>query len=176
MNEDGSHPQRPNAAVRLCVIGVSLLSAVAACSQAAPVELSSAAREHMKTDRFDAVTSIRGLPLGVRSGLQTLFASQEFDVQRDIAEPGARFQGTGAAGDSMLPLRRLIAAECSIDHCLVLYERAGTVLTSHVALFHWTPEATQFESGGLAPKPLATIEDARKALLTGSLQSSPKFW
>jgi hypothetical protein len=130
----------------------------------------------MKVDRFDAVTSIRGLPLGVRSGLQTLFASQEFDVQRDIAEPGGRFQGAGAAGDSRLPLRRLIAAECSIDHCLILYERAGSVPTWHVAFFHWTPEATQFESGGLASKPLATIEDARKALLTGSLQSSPKFW
>ena len=160
----------------VCAIGVSLLSAVVACSQAAPAELSSTAREHMKSDRFDAVTSIRGLPLGVRSGLQTLFASQEYDVQRDIAEPGAKFQGTGPAGDPKLPLRRLIAAECSLDHCLILYERGGSTLTSHVALFHWTPDGTQFESGGLAPKPLTTIEDARKALLAGSLKESAKLW
>jgi hypothetical protein len=161
--------------VRIVAFGVGLLLVIA-CSQASPAALSRTAQEHLKLDRFDAVTSIRGLPLGVRSGLQTLFASQEYDVQRDIAEPGARFQGTDAVRDSKLPLRRLIAAECSIDHCLVLYERGGTALTSHVALFHWTPEATRFESGGLAPRPLATIDDARKALLAGSLKESAKVW
>jgi hypothetical protein len=162
--------------VRGVAFAVSVLPLVIACSQASPAALSGTAQEHLKVDRFDAVTSIRGLPLGVRSGLQTLFASQEYDVQRDIAEPGARFQGTAALGDPKLPLRRLVAAECSIDHCLILYERGGTAVTSHVALFHWTPEATRFESGGLAPQPLTTIDDARKALLAGSLKESPKLW
>jgi hypothetical protein len=130
----------------------------------------------MKLERFDIVTSIRGLPLGVRSALQTLFATREFDVQRDIAEPGARFQGTDAISDPPLPLRRLIAAECSIDHCLVYYERGGSALTWHVALFHWTPEATRFESGGLLPERLATIGEVRNALLTGALKDSTNLW
>ena len=160
-----------------CAIGVSLLSAVVCCSQAAaPAALSVELREHINLERFDVVTSIRGLPLGVRSGLQTLFASREFDVQREIAEPGARFQGTDAIGNPTLPLRRLIAAECSIDHCLVYYERGGSALTFHVALFHWTPEATRFESGGLAPERLATIGNVRAALLSGTLRESPKLW
>jgi hypothetical protein len=116
------------------------------------------------------------LPLGVRAGLQTLFGSQEFDVQRDIAEPGAPFQGTDATDNPKLPLRRLIAAECSIDHCLVYYERGGSTLTWHVALFHWTPEGTRFEAGGLAPERLATIGDARNALLSGALADSSKIW
>ena len=161
---------------RICAIGVSLLSAVVSCSQAAPAALSGELREHIKLERFDIVTSIRGLPLGVRGGLQTLFGSQEFDVQRDIAEPGARFQGTDALGNPKLPLRRLIAAECSIDHCLVYYERGGSVLTWHVALFHWTPEATRFESGGLLPERLATVGDARNALLSGTIKDSTKLW
>jgi hypothetical protein len=130
----------------------------------------------MKLERFDIVTSIRGLPLGVRGGLQTLFGSQEFDVQRDIAEPGAEFQGTDASGNRELPLRRLIAAECSIDHCLVHYERGGSALTWHAALFHWTPEATRFESGGLVPERLATIGEVRKALLSGAVESPAKVW
>ena len=160
----------------LRAIGVTVLSALLSCSQAAPATLSSELREHMKLERFDIVTSIRGLPLGVRGALQTLFGSLQFDVQRDIAEPDAKFQGTDAIGDPRLPLRRLIAAECSMDHCLVYYERGGSELTWHVALFHWTPDATMLESGGQASKRLATIADARKALLSGGIKSSPKLW
>ena len=156
-------------------IGVSLLTAVVGCSQAVPAGLSGELREHMKRERFDIVTSIRGLPLGVRGELQTLFGSREFDVQRDIAEPGARFQGTDAI-DPALPLRRLIAAECSIDHCLVYYERGGSALTWHVALFHWTPDGTRLEWGGLAPQRLATIGDARNALLSGAIKGSATVW
>jgi hypothetical protein len=152
-------------------IGVSVLSAVVCCSQAAP-----SAVEHLKLDRFDSVSAVRGLPLGVRGGLQTLFDSREYDVQRDIADPGDRFQSTGVIESPKLPLRRLIAAECSLDHCLVYYERGGSAHTWHVALFHWTPDATRFESGGLAPARLATIGDARNALLSGALKDSTKVW
>jgi hypothetical protein len=158
------------------LFGVTLLTAVLSCSHAAPAALSRELREHMKLERFDIVTSIRGLPLGVRGALQTLFGSQEFDIARDIAEPGDRFQGTDATDNPGLPLRRLTAAECSIDHCLVYYERGGSALTWHVALFHWTPEATRFESGGLVPERLATIGDVRNALLSGAIRSPAKAW
>ena len=61
----------------LCAIGVSLWSAVVTGSQAAaPEVLSPGLRAHVKDERFGIVTSIRGLPLGVRNGLQTLWGSQ----------------------------------------------------------------------------------------------------
>src|SRR6185436_1161898 len=103
-----------------CAIGVSVWAAVVAGNQAAPpVPLSEALRAHVKDDRFGIVTSIRGLPLGVRDGLQTLFGSKTLD----IAEPGAEFQVTDVIVDPKLPIRRLVAAGCSTDHCLVYYER-----------------------------------------------------
>jgi len=157
----------------LFALGVSLWSAVAAASQAAPpVALSAALRAHVNQEKFGIVTSIRGLPLGVRDGLQTLFGSQTLD----IAEPGADFQVSDALVNPSLPLRRLVAAGCSIDHCLVYYERGGIVRTWQVALFHWTPAATRFEWGGTAPTGLTTIDDVRNAILSGAIKSPPRFW
>ena len=157
-----------------CAIGVSLWSAVVTGSQAAPTgALPEALRAHLKDERFEIVTSVRGLPLGVRDGLQTLFGSPELD----IAEPGAEFQATDVIGKVKLPIRRLIAAGCSTDfHCLVYYERGGIAHTWQVALFHWTPAATRFEWGGTAPGGLATIDDVRKAVLSGAIRSPNKVW
>ena len=157
----------------LCAIGVSLWSAVVAGSQAAaPVVLSPGLRVHVKDERFGIVTSIRGLPLGVRDGLQTLFGSQALD----IAEPGAEFQVTDVIVDPQLPIRRLVAAGCSTDHCLVYYERGGIAHTWQAALFHWTTQATRFEWGGTAPAGLATVDDVRNAILSGAIKGPNKFW
>ena len=158
----------------LCAIGVSLWSAVFAGGQATDAgALSEALRAHVQAERFEIVTSIRGLPLGVRDGLQMLFGSQTLD----IAEPGAEFQGTNVVANPKLPVRRLIAAGCSNDHhCLVYYERGGIEHTWHVALFHWTPAATRFEWGGTAPRGLATIDDVRKAMLSGEIKGQARFW
>ena len=157
----------------LSAIGVSLLLAVVAGSQAvAPKELSAELRDHVKSGRFGIVTSIRGLPLGVRDGLQTLFGSQGLD----IAEPGARFQVTDVIVSPALPIRRLAAAGCSTEYCLVYYERGGNAHTWHVALFHWTPAATRFEWGGTAPGGLATFDDVRSAVLSGAIKGSTGFW
>ncbi len=155
----------------LCAIGVSLWSAVVIGSQAAATTaLSDALRAHVKGDRFQIVTSIRGLPLGVRDALQKLFGSPTLD----IAEPGAEFQVTDVGNN--LPIRRLVAAGCSTDHCLVYYERGGIAHTWQVALFHWTPDATRFEWGGTAPGGLKTIDDVRKAVLSGAIKSPNKLW
>ena len=157
----------------LFAICVSFLSAVAAGSQALNAgALSGALRAHVQDERFGIVTSIRGLPLGVRDALQTLFGSRELD----IAEPGAAFQVTGVVVNPKLPIRRLVAAGCSTDHCLVYYERGGFTHTWHVAMFHWTPAATRFEWGGLAPRGLASIDDVRNAILSGAIKGSTKFW
>ena len=157
----------------LCAIGMSLWSAAVVGHQAAaPVVLSGPLRAHLSEERFGIVTSIRGLPLGVRNELQTLFGSPALD----IAEPGDKFQVAGVIVNPNLPIRRLVAAGCSIDHCIVYYERGGTTHTWRLAVFHWTPEATRFEWGGSAPRGLASIDDLRNAMLSGSIKGPTKFW
>jgi hypothetical protein len=142
-------------------------------NQAAPAAaLSDELRTHLTNDRFQIVTSIRGLPLGVRDGLQTLFGSTSLD----IAEPGAEFQVTDVVGVTRLPMRRMVAAGCSRDRCLIYYERGGIAHTWHVALFHWTPAATRFEWGGTSPAGLKTIDDVRKAVLSGAITGPNKLW
>ena len=136
---------------------------------APPVTLSDQLRKHLKDDRFGLVTSIRGLPLGVREGLQKLFGSQTLD----IAEPGAEFQLTDV--DTKLPSRRLTVAGCSTDHCLVYYERGRGARTWHVALFHWTPELTRFEVGGLAPSGLVNVDDVLNAIQSGAIKAANQF-
>jgi len=145
---------------------------VAASQAAAPVALPGALRAHIKDERFQIVTSVRGLPLGVRDELQTLFGSQSLD----IADPGARFQVTDPIVDPKLPNRRLVAAGCSIDHCLVYYERGGFNHSWHVALFHWTPDATRLEGGGIAPGGLTSLDEVRNAVLSGAIKSPIRLW
>jgi hypothetical protein len=154
-------------------IGLSLFARVVAGNQAASgTDLSAALRAHVNGERFQIVTSIRGLPLGVRDALQTLFGSQTLD----IAEPAAEFQATDVVVKRNLPIRRLVAAGCTIEYCLVYYERGGIAHTWHVALFHWTPAETRFEWGGNAPGGLANFDDVRKEILSGSIKGPAKFW
>jgi len=154
----------------LAAIASSLVSLGAQAT--APVAVTGALRNHVTDERFQIVTSIRGLPLGVREELQTLFGSNTLD----IAEPGARFQVTDVMVDPKLPMRRLVAAGCSTDHCLVYYEHGGIAHSWHVALFHWTPAATRLESGGIAPGGLASIDEIRNAVLSGSIKGPTRFW
>ena len=159
----------------LSALGISLLSAVAVGGQAAPpAALSEALLAHVKGEQFAIVTSLRGLPLGVRNGLQTLFGSQAIDTA--IAEPGATYQATDVIVTPNLPFRRLVAAGCSVDHCLVYYERGGIAHTFQVALFRWTPAETRFEGGGVAPGGLKTVDDVKKAVLSGTIKGSAKSW
>lgn len=158
----------------LTAIAAILCSATVAWSQApASGALPTALRAHLQDEPFAIVTSIRGLPLGVREELQKLFGRGTLD----IAEPGAPFQATDVLVTPQLPIRRLVAAGCSRDfHCLVYYERGGFAHTWHVMLFRWTPDATRFEWGGAPPGGLATIEDVRKAVLSGATKSSTGPW
>jgi hypothetical protein len=155
----------------LCAIAVASLSVVLSGRQAKPTVLSETLRAHVKGERFDIVTSIRGFPLGVRSGLQALFGSPDLD----IAEPGEKFQATDVMTVPRLPSRRLLAGGCSTDHCLVHYERGGFAHAWFVAVFHWAPDETRFEWGGIAPGRLATVEDIRKAILSGAIKPSTNW-
>jgi hypothetical protein len=149
-----------------------LCSAATLAGQGAPsAALSTELRSQLQQGRFDVVTSIRGLPLGVRDALQTLFGSGGLD----IAEPGAGFQRSGSRGTPALPSRRLVSAACTNRVCLVYYERGGTPLAHRVALFTWTPARTQFEWGGAAPAGLATIDDVKKAVLAGTITPETSY-
>ena len=157
----------------LFAIGFSCLASVVAASQAAiPVVLSEPQRAHMKGERFDPVTSMRGLPLGVRDELTTLFGGSSLD----IAAPGDPFQVTAVVVDPRLPLRRLVVAGCSTDHCVFYYERGGTAHTWQVLLFHWTPAATRVELGGIAPGGLKSLQDVINAVLSGAIKGPTKVW
>jgi len=161
-----------------CAIGVCVWAVVTgsqvptvALPGPVPAPLPEALRAHMRNERLDTVTSTRGLPLGVRNGLQTLFGSETLD----IADPGADFQ-VFPVPDSKVPIRRLAAAGCSIDHCLVYYERGAGAHTWVVALFHWTPAATRFEWGATAPRGLKTIDDVRRGVLSGAISTPNRLW
>jgi hypothetical protein len=155
-----------------CVIGSILWPAVALAGETAPGALPLELRAHVQNERFDIVSSSGGLPGGVRIELRTLFGGQTLE----LAEPGARFQGTGRRPDPKLPLRRLVAAGCSRQDCLVYYERAGSTHMWRVVLFHWTPRVTRLEWGGTAPGGLTTFDEVRRAVLSGAIKSSAGPW
>jgi hypothetical protein len=157
----------------LCLLAVSVcLAGVAGSQTPSSPTLTPTQRAHLKDERFQLVTSVRGLPLGVREALQALFGTGSLD----IAEPGAEFQATDVVVNPRLPRRRLVAAGCSSDHCVVHYERGGIARTRYVTLFHWTPAETRFEWGGTAPRSLATIADVRSAILSGEVKSPAAEW
>jgi len=153
---------------------VSLWSAATLAHQAtASADIPAEFRAHLRTGRFDVVSSIRGLPLGVRHQLQTLFGGETLD----IADPGAPFRAGDETANGQLPSRRLVAAGCSYEDCLVYYERGGSaVRTWRVALFHWRPNATTLEWGGTAPAGLTSIDAVRSAVLSGAIKGPAEPW
>jgi len=161
-----------SAAITGAIVAVSLWPAAAAGQPQPAAALPDALRTHFTNERLSIVTSIRGLPLGVRDELQMLFNTPTLE----IAEPGAEFQATDVIFTPNLPRRRLIAAGCSMDHCLVYYERGGIAHSWYVALFRWTPQLTQFEWGGTAPGDLANIDKVRSAVLSGAIKHTDGSW
>lgn len=156
-------------ALLLCGLAAGALAVrQAPVPSAVPVAL----RAHVRDERFQVVTSVRGLPLGVRDELQAMFGQQVLD----IADPGSEYQATDDISNPRLPSRRLVAAACSQDHCLVLYERGGNARARHAALLHWTPAATRLEAGGEAPAGVSTVDAARAALLSGTLTGVSRGW
>src|SRR5688572_26682497 len=116
-----------------------LLCAMLLCFQwgcsdqtARSVRLPGQLEAHVKRERFQAVTSVRGLPIGVRDGMRTLWGFQALD----IADPDARPSGSDG-NDSNPVSRQLVAAGCSRDHCLVYYQLTGQKQTHRVVLFRW---------------------------------------
>ena len=156
-----------------CAIGVSLWSAAVTGSQAAPsAALSEALRAHVKAEQFQIVTSVRGLPLGVRDGLQTLFGSQTLD----IAEPEAEFQVTDVRSNPTLQIRRLVAAGCStrsLPRLLRARRHRPHVAGGAISL---DTGGHSIRVGGVAPGGLKTIDDVRSAVLSGAIKGPNGSW
>ena len=100
------------------------------------------------------VSSLSGLPAGVRTELQRCSAAGH---STSPTRPAFR-----ATAETDSKLRRLVAAACSYDDCLVYYERGGSARMWRVVLFHWRPNQTRVEWGGAAPGGLTTIDDVRR--------------
>jgi len=153
------------------VVGCALAAAAWAQGPVLPT-VAPSLQAHVRAERFQAVTAVRGLPLGVREELQRMFGSSAMA----IADPGAPFQATDVVTDPTLPIRRLSVAGCSQDHCLVYYERGGIAHVWRAVLFHWTPDRTRVEAGGTAPAGLRTVDELRNAVLAGALKGPGRYW
>lgn len=153
------------------VIGLGIWGITAIASQKVASSLPEGVRAHVKADSFQVVSTLRGLPLGVRDEMSKNFGGRYLD----IAEPGDPFRATDVVSDPNLPTRRLISAACSMDHCIVYYERGGIAHTRHVAVLHWTPEETRLEWGGSAPAGLTTLESLRNAILSGAIKAGDSW-
>ena len=154
-----------------CMIGVSVWLAVADRQPGAPpMALSGALRAHLKDAPFGIVTSIRGLPLGVRDGLQTLFGTQTLA----LAEPKAKFQATDVMVESE-------PADSSAGRGGVLNRLLPRLLRARRHRPHVARRAVSLDAcrdpirvGGNAPGGLATIEDVRNAILSGAIKGSTR--
>lgn len=156
----------------LSVVAILCLTLTASAQPSIRPVVPAAIQVHVRDERFQPVTAVRGLPLGVREELQRMFGS----TAMAIADPGQPFQVTDVITDPSLPIRRMSVAGCSQDHCLVYYERGGIAHTWHAVLFHWTPDGTRVEAGGTAPFGIRTIDDLRNAVLSGALKGPGRYW
>jgi len=154
----------------ICVTGACVCQGVSAAAQsAAPVRLPGELQAHVKSERFQAVTSVRGLPLGVRDAMRALWGTPVLDI---VDPDGSQPSDNGPNQSN----RRLVAAGCSSDHCVISYELGGRSRSWRVVLFHWTPSGTRFEWGATAPRRLATMEDVLNAALSGSIEGPTTSW
>jgi hypothetical protein len=137
-----------------------------------PRPLSAAQRAHFQTEEFSAVGRVAVLPAALRQGLQELFGAPSLE----LAEPGAEFQATDVISKPNLPIRRLILAGCSADHCLVQYERGGIAHTYQVALFSLSKSAAKLDWGGRAPGPAGTLGQLKEMVLAGEVDEKSAYW
>jgi hypothetical protein len=156
---------------RVYAVVLVCCSAAAGAQTSVPATVTAQLRAHVRDERFQIVTAVRGLPLGVREELQRMFGSSA----AAIADPGAEFQATDDVRNPSLPARRMSVAGCAQDHCLVYYERGGYAHVWQLALFHWTPAETRLVAGGTAPGGLKSVDEVRTALLSGAIKPT-KAW
>jgi hypothetical protein len=153
---------------------VLLVEAMSAAAQNPPdaAPPSAALRNHLRGETFVPINRVTELPQGVRAALTSLFGTPTLEM----AEPGAPFQATDLLVMPLLPPRRLIAAGCAADHCLVYYERGGYAHVHYVIVLARSGDTARLEWGGLAAGGLPSLEGARDALVSGKVLGETKYW
>jgi len=133
-----------------------------------------ALRTHLRSERFAPLTTVAALPASLRDELNNLFGGKTLEM----ADPGAPFQATDVMVTPRLPSRRLTAAGCSPDHCLVYYERGGFAHVHYAVLFKVSTDGTRFAFGGPAAGGLAGLEGVKNAIVEGKVlgQKQEKDW
>jgi hypothetical protein len=131
-------------------------------------------RAHLGSERFAPIASVGALPAGVRTELQALFGESALE----LADPGTPFQSTDVVRTPRLPWRRLVAAGCAEDHCLVYYEKGGIAHVFYALVFRTLKGGTSLEFGGVAPGGLRDLEEVRSAVISGQVvgQTKTKYW
>jgi hypothetical protein len=133
-----------------------------------------ALRAHLRVERLAPIATVAALPAGVRTELQDLFG----DRALELADPGKPFQSTDLVQVPRLPWRRLVAAGCSTDHCLVYYERGGYARVYYALVLRISANGAALEFGGSAPGGLRDLEEVRTAVTSGQVvgQAKTKYW
>jgi hypothetical protein len=162
--------RRERRALRVWPMLLALLAAGTAWSGEAGA-LPRSLRGHLRGEQFVAVSGVAALPAEVRDGLQVLWHSPRFE----LAEPGAEYQVTDVIMTPKLPIRRLILAGCSADHCIIYYEHGGIAHTQTVVLFQ-TKGEVRFEWGGAAPRDLVDLAQVQAAVLNGTIRGGTTYW
>jgi hypothetical protein len=131
-------------------------------------------RAHLSGERFAPVAGVSALPAPVREGLRALFG----DSTLELADPGKPFQSTDLVQTPRLPWRRLVAAGCAEDHCLVYYEKGGYAHVFYALVFQTTKDSATLAFGGTAPGGLSDLEAVKTAVTSGKVvgQTTTKYW
>jgi hypothetical protein len=158
----------------VAVVAFALLGAWVLHSQpkSSDAGLTAGLRDHLRSERFTAVATVAALPASVRAALNDLFGGKALDM----ADPGQPFQATDVMVMPRLPARRLVAAGCSPDHCVVYYERGGFAHVHQIVLFSTTDAAARLVHGGVAAGGLEDLDQVKDALASGKVMGGSKYW
>lgn len=130
------------------------------------------AEEQVRNVELKPVPSVTELPATAQADLARLFGQAKLDM----ADPGAEWQVTDVIMKPNLPGRRLIAAGCSNQHCLIYYERGGIAHVWAVVLLKLDGPGKGLVKGWSAPSGLGQVEEVRQAVAAGKLRVQTRFW
>jgi len=139
---------------------------------AVPYTLPAAVRAHLKSETLTPVEHVRDLAPSAREALRSLFEADSLEM----ADPGAEFQSTDAIVTPSLPVRRLIAAGCSRDHCLIHYERGGISHSYQIVLLALSKEGARPQWGGSTSGAIAGLAELKAQVVEGRVRGRVSYW
>jgi hypothetical protein len=140
--------------------------------QTQPAGLPEPLRAHIGGEAFAPLTTVAALPKGLKDELARLFREKSLQ----LADPGAPFNATDVVGPKLLPFRRLIAAGCAGDHCLVHYEKGGFAHVYQVVVLSRQGDTLRFVWGGSVAGPIPSVQAVRDALAAQKVLGQKDYW